>query len=290
MPSRVAGLLLQVRGLLDRRAPTLIAATIVLLISAVLVDALWKHNRRAPAAIAVPRPASASSTAVAPPDTAAPPATTPGTTATRALQGPPPPATGPSYMELFARSETRRRIRASAGYTYLNEIVLASQDSMLHRWDNRINRPVRVFLGPGTAANFQPSFLDAVRDAFQRWRDTGLPVRFNLDVDSASAEVHFRWRIQFDMERTGQTDLTWDQDGNLVTAEVTLATFDPKGRPLGPDEMRVVALHEIGHVLGLDHSPDSSDVMYARTKVQELSPRDTHSALLLYQLPPGSLR
>lgn len=290
MPSRVAGLLLQVRGVLDRRAPTLIAATIVLLISAVLVDALWKHNRRAPAAIAVPTPASASSTAVAPPDTAAPPATTPGTTATRALQGPPPPATGPSYMELFARSETRRRIRASAGYTYLNEIVLASQDSMLHRWDNRINRPVRVFLGPGTAANFQPSFLDAVRDAFQRWRDTGLPVRFNLDVDSASAEVHFRWRIQFDMERTGQTDLTWDQDGNLVTAEVTLATFDPKGRPLGPDEMRVVALHEIGHVLGLDHSPDSSDVMYARTKVQELSPRDTHSALLLYQLPPGSLR
>src|SRR6266545_1477945 len=268
MPSRVAGLLLQVRGLLDRRAPTLIAA--------VLVDALWKHNRRAPTVAAPPAPAS--STAVAVPDTGAPPAPTapPGTTATRALQGPPPPpATGPSYMELFARSETRRRIRASAGYTYLNEIVLASQDSMLHRWDNRINRPVRVFLGPGTAANFQPSFLDAVRDAFQRWRDTGVPVRFNLNADSASAEVRFRWQIQFDVERTGQTDLTWDQDGNLLTADVTLATFDPKGRPLGQDEMRVVALHEIGHVLGLDHSPDSSDVMYARTKVQELSRGDS---------------
>src|SRR6266511_3312730 len=96
MPSRVAGLLLQVRGLLDRRAPTLIAATIVLLISAVLVDALWKHNRRAPAAIAVPTPASASSTAVAPPDTAAPPAAPAARDgpelhgAVRALRDPPP--------------------------------------------------------------------------------------------------------------------------------------------------------------------------------------------------------
>src|SRR6266487_5587525 len=78
---------------------------------------------------------------------------------------------GPSYMELLARSETRRRIRASAGYTYLNEVVAQSEDSMLHRWDNRIHSPVRVFLGPSTAANFQPGFLDAVRGAFERWEE-----------------------------------------------------------------------------------------------------------------------
>jgi hypothetical protein len=193
-------------------------------------------------------------------------------------------------MELLARSETRRRIRASAGYTYLSEVVAEGGDSMLHRWDNRIFSPVRVLLGPGTAANFQPAFVDAVRGAFERWQTAGVPVRWNLDADSASAEVRFVWRIQFDIRRTGQTDLTWDQEGHLMSAVVALATFDPDGHPLTADDVRVVALHEIGHLIGLDHSADSTDIMFATTRVRDLSPRDVASAVLLYQLPPGTLK
>jgi len=140
-------------------------------------------------------------------------------------------------------------------------------------------------------ANFQPAFLDAVRNAFGRWQEAGVPVRFNLDADSASAEVRFQWRIQFDGERAGQTDLEWDQaDGHLIGGVVTLATSDPKGQPLGPDDMRVLALHEIGHLIGLDHCPDSGDLMFVRTKVRDLSPRDIATALLLYELPAGPLR
>jgi hypothetical protein len=197
---------------------------------------------------------------------------------------------GTSYLVLLARAEARRRIRASAGLTYLNDIIQAAGDSMLHRWDNRILRPVRVYLPPGTVANFQPVFLDAVRQAFARWQDAGVPVRFNVDADSATAEVRFQWRIQFEQKRTGQTEVQWDQDGHLVSGVVTLATFDPKGQPLGEDDMRVVALHEIGHLIGLDHSPDSSDVMCAITRVRDLSARDIQTAQLLYQLAPGSLR
>jgi YD repeat-containing protein len=279
---------------MERRLSMLIAGLIVFLVMAVLWDAFVK-----PAGRQRPTESAAASSTVVVVSDPTPSGAPRETTATQAFQASPPPLSpqapgaspdGPSYMELLARSETRRRIRASAGYTYLNEVVAASEDSMLHRWDNRILRPVRVFLAPGTAANFQPIFLDAVRKAFERWQQAGVPVRFNLDADSASAEVHLRWRIQFEIERTGQTDLTWDQDGNLVTAVVALATFDPNGRPLGSEDVRVVALHEIGHLIGLDHSPDSTDIMYATTKVRDLSPRDVASARLLYQLAPGSLR
>ena len=265
----------------------LVAALIVFFASAVLWDAFVRTPHARHGADAGPAPAAS----LAPPDTAA--LSRPVAAETAAHTAPPPPAdglSGTSYMVLLARSETRRRIRASAGRTYLNEIVAESQDSMLHRWDNRILSPVRVLLPPGRVANFQPSFLDAVRRAFQRWQEAGVPVRFNLDADSSSAEVRFQWRIQFEGERTGQTELHWDEDGHLTDAVVTLATFDPKGQPLGPDDLQVVALHEIGHLIGLDHSSDSTDVMFTTTKVRDLSPRDIQTAQLLYQLAPGSLR
>lgn len=198
---------------------------------------------------------------------------------------------GPSYLDQLARSEMRRRIRASAGVTYLNEIVAASQDSFLHRWDNRVSDPVRVYLPAGTVANFQPAFLDAVRAAFARWEGVGVPVRFTFVADTLdNPEVRFRWKIQFETERTGQTDVEWDGEGHLKTGTVTIATFDPKGLPLGPDDVRVVALHEIGHLLGLDHSPDSTDIMFATGGARDLSQRDIQTALMLYQLVPGSLK
>ena len=269
----------------------LVAALVVLLASA----ALWNAFVRPPAR------ASAGAT----PDTA--PVQTVVRTAGSAIDSardtahaaaaPTPPPTvvppvgagGPSYIVLLARSEIRRRIRASAGSTYLNDNLTQNADSILHRWDGRVSTPVRVFFPPTTVANFQPSFLDAVRSAFQRWQEV-VPVRFNLDADSSSAEVRVQWRIQFEGERSGQTDLQWDEDGHLTGGVVTLATFDAKGQPFAPDDVRVLALHEIGHLLGLDHSPDAGDIMYAQPKVRDLSPRDIRTASLLYDLAPGPLR
>jgi len=280
--------------MLERRILILVAALVVLLASAALWNAFVRPPARASAS-ATPDTASVESVVrtAGPavdsgPDSArvaAQPAPTPPPTVV-----PPVGAGGPSYIVLLARSEIRRRIRASAGSTYLNDIVAGTTDSILHRWDGRVSTPVRVFFPPTTVANFQPSFLDAVRSAFQRWQEAGVPVRFNLDADSSSAEVRVQWRIQFEGERSGQTDLQWDDEGHVTGGVVTLSTFDAKGQPFGPEDVRVLALHEIGHLIGLDHSPDPGDIMYAQPKVRDLSPRDIRTAALLYDLAPGSLR
>jgi predicted Zn-dependent protease len=194
------------------------------------------------------------------------------------------------YFDQLARAQTRRQLRASAGTTYLNEIVAASSDSALHRWDHRERDPVRVYLSGDTIENFQPAFVDAVRAALARWEQVQLPVRFEYVEDSTRAEVLFRWRRQFDIDRTGQTDLTWDRDGHVLTAVVTIATIDPTNHPMSTEDVRVVALHEIGHLLGLNHSSDSTDVMFGHTMVRDLSLRDERTAQLLYELQPGSVR
>jgi hypothetical protein len=269
--------------MVERRLTGMIAAAAVLIVLFILWD-LFKPDAR-------PRPAPVITVVTPEPEPApAPPAPAPSTQTTAGGTLPPSGIREEGYIELLGRSETRRRIRASAGSTYLNDMIAVSEDSMLRRWDNRSMTAVRVWFAPTHAANFQPTFLDAIRRAFAQWTSSGVPVRFDFGADSANAEVVVRWRIQFEIERTGQTDLTWDENGHVQSAVITLATFDPKGRPMEADDVRVVALHEVGHMLGLDHSGDSTDIMFPTAKVRDLSQRDVRTALLLYQLSPGTLR
>jgi hypothetical protein len=260
-----------------RASSSWIAATAVLIAGAVVWD-VARRALRSPPAPTVP-----------PAGVVAAPRPTPAGRVSQSGSGPPPLA-DVGFTEQLARAEMRRRIRASAGIAYLDAFMATSGDSMLHRWDRRVIDAVRVFLGEGRPPTYRPEFGDAVRSAFARWEATGVPVRFTLLADSATAEVGINWRIQFEIDRTAQTDLTWDAGGHLESGAVTFALFDPQGRPMEADDIRVVALHEIGHLLGLDHSPDSTDLMFPVAKVRDLSDRDIQSALLLYDLPPGSIR
>jgi predicted Zn-dependent protease len=46
----------------------------------------------------------------------------------------------------------------------------------------------------------------------------------------------------------------------------------------------------VGHLLGLDHSSDTMNIMTARVRVRELSDQDRATMKLLYSMPPGSLK
>jgi len=61
------------------------------------------------------------------------------------------------------------------------------------------------------------------------------------------------------------------------------------GTSLEPDAIFVITLHEIGHVLGLDHTQDERSIMAARVRVRDLSLADEHTAQLIYSIPPGSV-
>ena len=194
-------------------------------------------------------------------------------------------------LDSAARTKALHRINLEGGSTYL-PAMLAENDSVLHRWaDDRARRPLRVaILRDDTVRGFRETFIANVAWAIGRWNGVGLPVWLEQSPDSTGAEIVVTWVERLDSNRTGRSDLTWQRRGPIIKVRVTLATHLPDGRPVQPTQMVALALHELGHAIGLGHSPAKSDALYPETSATELTSRDRGTATLLYSIPPGSLK
>jgi hypothetical protein len=193
-------------------------------------------------------------------------------------------------LEPAARAAVLERVATEGAGTYLGA-MLEGGDSALHRWpDDRRARPLRVGVARGSVPGFREAFVGNVAWAVARWNAVGLPVWLDDTPDTAGADIVITWVDRLDGDRTGRTDLTWQRRGPIIHVHIALATHTPDGGAVLPTQMVALALHEIGHALGLGHSPLATDALYPRTSATDLSPRDRRTATLLYALPPGSLK
>jgi hypothetical protein len=198
-------------------------------------------------------------------------------------------ATDPTEEELL-HATVRRTLAVHGPGTYIGE-MLAERDSSLARWPDRLGHPLAVWIQPAsTVTGWLPSYLADVRAAFGTWDALRLPVRFAFTSDSARADVHVTFIDRFDEPISGRTKWARDDDWWITDADIVLAVHHRNGEPLDDEAMRAMTMHEVGHLLGLDHTGDDESIMAPRVRVRALSEADEATVRLLYTLPPGEVR
>jgi hypothetical protein len=184
----------------------------------------------------------------------------------------------------------RQRLVQSQHGTFVGEI-LAKRDSSLARWAERRTNPVTVWIDERSPLAAPGQDLGSnVRQAFYDWSAAGVPLAFTFIGDSARAEVHVTFVDRFAELMSGRTLWVRDVHWWILRGDIQLALHSGSGMLLSNDQLHAIALHEVGHLLGLDHTANAAAIMSPRVSALALTPEDIATMRLIYQFPPGSVK
>lgn len=155
----------------------------------------------------------------------------------------------------------------------------------IYRW-TELRKEIYIYIPPQ-----EPVKMDLVKQAFLEWQQAIDNQFVFIFVDNSKAsDLSVNWVNNIIAEDDGATAagmFQFEHDKRYFTrADLNMALFGLEGAPITKAEMYNAALHEIGHMFGLEHSPSPADLMYPTSSVPHPAKRDVATFHALYHMKP----
>ena len=163
-----------------------------------------------------------------------------------------------------------------------------------------------LIVPPGNESWWNPSYLNDTLRAIGEWDQAIFDFASNYStfaylsslrlvptvshVVNSGFDVYIFWTetsLNASSDEIGLTQIWYDSSGIITNSTISLASKEFSGYVLDDVDMQNVALHELGHSLGIGHTNCSGDVMYPEytpTKaVKGLSTLDLYGVSTVFQ-------
>ncbi|MBQ3642946.1 hypothetical protein II906_13635 [bacterium] len=191
----------------------------------------------------------------------------------------------PSKMARNVLIEMRSQLLKTAGENYIDNILYKGK---LIRFNN--SEPITYSIMKDETV--PDEYLSPIQDAFSEWQKaTNAQLKFKNTYGNENAKIIIKF---IDDEKAKSALSAPDYGTKLKRVNITIRLNDTNGKPYSDEKLKAIALHQIGHAVGLwGHSSNVKDVMSSDEDYSSkanlkrtITKRDINTLLLLYKMLP----